>query len=157
LADRLQQKPETGRRETEQTGAAKRRRRGGSWSSAASSARRSIEAGSAAWTGRTRAVPTRVRRLTTAAGLSVLAAICGGGSGTMRWWSTSIEDRLDAPAILNLDIGQARRTLAPSEETAWSVELRGIDGGRFVVSPAGSMEHPPWTVGGRPGVKLSSE
>ncbi len=157
MAARLQQKWETGRRAIDQTGAAKRRRLGESLSSAASSARRSIEADTAAWTGRTRAVLTRVWRLTTAAGLSVLAAICGGGWGTMRWLSTSIEDRLNAPAILNLDIGQARRTLAQWEETAWSVELRGIDGERGVVSPAGSMEDPPWTAGGRPAAKLSSE
>ncbi len=100
---------------------------------------------------------TRVRRLTTGAGLSVLVAICGGGWGTMRWLSTSIENRLDSLAILNLDIGQTRRTLAQWEETTWSVELGEIDGERFVVSPAGSMEHPPWTVGGWPAVKRSSE
>jgi hypothetical protein len=68
-----------------------------------------------------------------------------------------IENQLQALAILNVDIGQARRTLAQLEETTWRVELREIDGERSVVLPAGSMEHPPWTVGGRPAVKLSSE
>ena len=157
MVDRLQQKWDTDRREIERTGAEKLRQLGESLSSAASSAQRSIEADMAAWTGRTRAVLTRVWLLTTAAGLSVLVAICGGGWGTMRWLSTSIEDRLDARAILNVDIGQARRTLAHLEETMWSVELREIDGERFVVLPAGSLEHPPWTVDGRPAVKLSSE
>ena len=157
MADRLQQQWETDRREIEQTGAAKRRQLGESLSGVASSALRSIEADSAAWAGRTRAVPNGVWRLTTVAGLSVLMAICGGGWGAMRWWSTSIENRLDALAILNLDAGQTRRTLAQWEETAWRVELRETDGERFVVLPAGSTEPPPWTVGGRPAVKLSSE
>ncbi len=157
MSARLRQKWETDRREIEQTGTAPRRRLGESWSSAASSAQRSIEADSAAWAGRTRAVPNRVWRLTTAAGLSVLVAICGGGWGTMRWLSTSIENRLDALTILNLDIGQTRRTLAPWEETAWRVELREIDGERFAALPVGSTEPPSWTVGGRPAVKLSSE
>ena len=157
MADRPRQKWETDRREVEQTGAPELRRLGASLSSAASSARRSIEADMAAWTGRTRTVLTRVWPLTTAAGLSVLVAICGGGWATMRWSSTSIEERLNALAILNVDIGQARRTLAHREETTWRVELREIDGERFVVLPAGSLERPPWTVGGRPAVKLSSE
>ena len=157
LAARLRQQWETDRQEIEQTGAAQLRRLGESLSSAASSAQRSIEADMAAWTGRTRAALTRVWLLTTAAGLSVLLAICGGGWGTMRWLSIRIENQLQALAILNVDIGQARRTLAQLEETTWRVELREIDGERFVVLPAGSMEHPPWTVGGRPAVKLSSE
>ena len=157
MAARLRQKWETERREIEETGAEELRRLGESLSSAARNAHRSIEADLAAWTGRTRAVLTRVWLLTTAAGLSVLVAICGGGWGTMRWLSTSIEDRLNALAILNVDIGQARRTLAQLEETTWSVELREIDGERFVVLPVGSLEHPPWTVGRRPAVKLLSE
>ena len=39
----------------------------------------------------------------------------------------------------------------------WRVELRVIDGARFVVLPPGSLERPPWTVGGRPALKLSGE
>ena len=157
MAARLRRQWETDRREIEQTGAAELRRLGESLSSAVSSAQRSIEADMAAWTGRTRAVLARVWLLTTAAGLSVLVAICGGGWGTMRWLSTRVESQLQALAILNVDIGQARRTLAHLEETTWRVELREIDGERFVVLPAGSLEHPPWTVGGQPAVRLSSE
>ena len=59
--------------------------------------------------------------------------------------------------ILDVDIEQARRTLAELHRTTWRVELREIDGERFVVLPAGSLERPPWTVGGQPAVKLSSE
>ena len=43
------------------------------------------------------------------------------------------------------------------ETATWRVELREIEGERFVVLPAGSLERPPWTVGGQPAVKLSSE
>ena len=45
----------------------------------------------------------------------------------------------------------------PSEEASWRVTLRGIDGERFVVLPDGTLEDPPWTVRGRPALKLSSE
>ena len=75
----------------------------------------------------------------------------------MRWLSTSIEQQLQALAILNVDIEQARQTVAQLQTTTWSVELREIDGERFVVLPAGSLDSPPWTVGGQPAVKLSSE
>ena len=54
-------------------------------------------------------------------------------------------------------IEQARETLARIEETTWGVTLREIDGERLVVLPARSLSYPPWTVGGRPAAKLSSE
>ena len=75
----------------------------------------------------------------------------------MRWLSTSIEQRLPTLAILNVDIEQARATLAQLEETTWGVELREIDGERFVVLPAAALNSPPWAVGGQPALKLSSE
>ena len=59
--------------------------------------------------------------------------------------------------MLNVNIKQARETLAQLEETTWGVTLNEIDGERFVVLPAGTLDYPPWTVGGRPAVKLSSE
>ncbi len=157
MADRLRQKWETDRREIEQTGTQELRRLGASLSSAASSAQRSIEADMAAWTGRTRSALMRAWLLTAAASLTVFLVMCGGIWGTMRWLSTSIEDQLQALAILNVDIKHARETLTHLEETTWRVELREIDGERFVVLPAGSLDSPPWTVGGQPAVKLSSE
>ena len=157
LSARLRQKWETDRKEIEETGAAELRRLGESLSSAARSAQRSIEADMAAWTGRTRALLMRTWLLPASAGLSVFLVMCGGSWGTMRWLSTSIENQLQALAILNVDIEQARHTLTQLEKTTWRVELREIDGERFVVLPAGSLERPPWTVGGQPAVKLSSE
>ena len=60
-------------------------------------------------------------------------------------------------APLQVQIERARETLAAIEETSWGVTLREIDGERFVVLPGGALEDPPWTVRGRPAVKLSSE
>ena len=63
----------------------------------------------------------------------------------------------DPLAELNVDIEQARQTQAEFEDTTWGVELREIDGERFVVLPAGTLDSPPWTMGGRPAVKVSIE
>ena len=157
MSARLRQKWETDRREIEKAGAAELRQLGESLGNAARSAQRSIEADMAAWTGRTRTLLMRAWLLPPAVGLSVFLVMCGGIWGTMRWLSTSVENRLKALAILNVDIEQARQTLARLHTTTWRVELREIDGERFVVLPAGSLERPPWTVGGQPAVKLSSE
>ena len=75
----------------------------------------------------------------------------------MRWLSMRIESQLQTLAILNVDIKEARQTLTQFETMTWRVHLRVIDGERFVVLPPGSLERPPWRVGGRPAVKLSSE
>ena len=157
LAARLRRKLETDRREIEETATAELQRLGESLSSAARSAQRSIDADMAAWTERTRALLMRAWLLPAAAGLSLFLVICGRSCGTMRWLSMRIESQLQTLAILNVDIEQARQTLTQLETTTWRVELREIDGERFVVLPAGSLERPPWRVGGRPAVKLSSE
>ena len=111
----------------------------------------------AAWTERTRALLMRTWLLPAAAGLSLFLVICGGSWGTMRWLSMRIESQLQTLAILDVDIEQARQTLTELETATWRIELREIDGERFVVLPAGSLVRPPWTVGGQPAVKLSSE
>ena len=75
----------------------------------------------------------------------------------MHWLSASIQSRIETLAALKVQIEQARETLAEIEETSWGVTLREIDGERFVVLPDGTLDDPPWTVGGRPALKLSSE
>ena len=157
LAARLRRKLETDRREIEQTATAELQRLGESLSSAASCAQRSIDADMAAWMERTRAVLTRAWLLPAAAGLSLFLIICAGSWGTMRWLSMRIERQLEMLVLLDLDIEQARETLTQLETTTWRVELREIDGEKFVVLPPGSLEHPPWRVGGRPAVKLPGE
>ena len=81
----------------------------------------------------------------------------GGSWATMQWLSRSIERRIETLATLNVQIEGARWTLAEVEERTWGVTLREIKGERFVVLPAGTLDNPPWTVGGRPAVKLSRE
>ena len=81
----------------------------------------------------------------------------GGSWATMHWLSTSIERRIETLAAVNVQIEQARKTLAEIEERTWGVTLREIDGERVVVLPAGTLDDPPWTLGGRPAVKLSRE
>ena len=157
MSARPRQKWEIDRKGVEETGAAQLRRLGESWSNAASSAQRSIEADTAAWTGRIHVPPMKGWLLTAATGLSLLVAICGAGSGTMRWLSTSIETRLRTLPVLNVDIEQDRQPLAQLRTATWHVERREINGGRLAALPAGSMKRPPWTVGGPPAVKLSSE
>ena len=75
----------------------------------------------------------------------------------MRLLWTAIEWKVETLAALTVDIEQARETLTEIEETTWRLELMEIDGERFVVLPAGTLSNPPWTVGGRPALKLSSE
>ena len=75
-------------------------------------------------------------------GLSLFLGISGGCWATMHWLSTSIESRIKTLAVLNVDIKQASETLAQLEETTWGVTLNEIDGERFVVLPAGSLDYP---------------
>ena len=88
-------------------------------------------------------------------GLSLSLGISGGSWAAMHWLWTSIEARFEALAALNVDINSSRETLAEIEETTWGVTLREIDAERYVVLPAGALDHPPWTVGGQPAVRLS--
>ena len=157
LAARLRRKLETDRRAIERAATAELQKLGESLSSAAQRAQRSIDADMAAFTDRTMSVLTRAWLLPAAAGLSLFLIICVGSWATMRWLSMRIESQLQTLATLNVDIEQARETLTHLEETTWRVELLELDGERYVVLPAGSLERPPWRVGGRPAVKLSSD
>ena len=67
----------------------------------------------------------------------------------MRWLWTRIKVRIETAAVLDLDIEEARQTLAQLETDTWGIALREIEGERVVVLPAGTLADPPWTVGGR--------
>ena len=157
LTERLRQKLETERLEIEKTATRELQRLGESLSAAASDAQSSIEDDMAAATGRMRVLLMRAWVRPLAVGLSLFLGISGGSWATMHWLSASIESRIETLAVLNVNIKQARETLAQMEQTTWGVTLREIDGERFVVLPAGALDHPPWRVGGRPAVMLSSE
>ena len=155
LTERLRQKLETERLEIEATASRELRRLGESLSAAASDAQSCIEADMAASIGRMHVLLMRAWLRPLVMGLSLFLGISGGSWATMHWLSTSIESRIYTVAVLNVDIKQARETLAQMEQTTWGVTLNQIDGERFVVLPAGSLDYPPWTVGGRPAVMLS--
>ena len=157
LAARLRRKLETDRRQIERAATAELQKLGESLSSAAQRAQRSIDADMAAFTQRTRSVLTRAWLLPAAAGLSLFLVICVGSWATMRWLSMRIESQLQTLATLSVDIEQASETLTHLETATWRIELVEIDGERFVVLPPGSLDRPPWRVGGRPAVKLSGE
>lgn len=157
LTARLQRRLGTERRQIEETAASELRRLGESLRSVANDALRCIESDTAAATGRMSALLLRAWLRPVAVRLSLFLGICGGCWATMHWRSTSIQRELETWAAVGQEIEQARETLAEVEATTWGVTLREIDGVRFVVLPAGTLDHPPWTVAGRPALKLSSE
>ena len=157
LTSRMRQRLEADRRQIEEAAARELERLGERLGAIASGALRSIEADTASATARMSVLLRRALLRPLVIGLSLFLGISGGSWATMRWLSMSIEGRIETLATLNVQIEQARETLAEIEETTWGVTLREIDGERFVVLPAGTLEHPPWTVRGRPAVKLSRE
>ena len=158
LTSRLQRRLEADRLETERTAAHELKLLGESLRGVARNALRTIEADTAAWIGRVRGMLLRAWLLPLIVGLSLSLGISSGGSwAAMRSLWTTIEQQMETAAVLDVDIKEARATLARIEAATWGVTLREIDGERFVVLPAGTLMSPPWTVGGRPAVKLSSE
>ena len=95
---------------------------------AASDAQHSIEDDMAASTGRMHVLLMRAWLRPLVMGLSLFLGISGGSWATMHWLSASIESRIRTVAVLNVNIKQARETLAQLEETTWGVTLRKIDG-----------------------------
>ena len=118
---------------------------------------RTIEADTASAVGRLSALLRRAWLLPLVVGLSLSLGIVGGSWAGTRWLWMTIEQQIEALAVLRVDVEDARATLARIEETTWGLELTEIDGERFVVLPAGALDSRPWTVGGRPALKLSSE
>ena len=157
LSARLRSRMEADRRQIEETTASELRRLGANLRAVVSDELRTIEADTAAATGRTRALLLNAWLRPLVVGLTIFLGISGGSWGLVHWLSTSIQSRIETLAMLEVRIDQARDTLAEIEEATWGVTLREIDGERFVVLPDGTLDHPPWTVGGRPALKLSSE
>ena len=157
LTSRLQHRLEADRRQIEETAARELEQLGESLSAVASGALRSIEADTASAAARVSVLLRRAWLRPLVIGLSLFLGISGGSWATMHWLSRSIERRIETLAAVNVEIEQAQETLAEIEETTWGVTLREIDGERFAVLPPGTLDYPPWTVGGRPAVKLSRE
>ena len=116
-----------------------------------------IERDTAVATGRMRALLLKAWLRPLVVGLSLWLGICGGSWATMHWLSARIQARIETAAALDLDIEEARQTLARLETDTWGIALREIAGERFVVLPAGALAYPPRRVDTRPAVKLSNE
>ena len=157
LTSRLRRRLEADHREIEETVASELRRRGASLSAVVDDALRTIEADTATAVERLSALLRRAWLRPLVVGLSLSLGMCVGSWAGTRWLWTTLEQQVEALAVLRVDIEEARATLTRFEETTWGLELTEIDGDRFVVLPAGTLDNPPWTVGGRPAVKLSGE
>ena len=91
-------------------------------------------------------------------GLSLFLGILGGSWGLTRWLTSNIESLFEKRTELSVEIEEQQRTVERLKETTWGVVLHeGSQGKKFVILPHGSLKDPPWTVGGRPAVLLSSE
>ena len=157
MTSRFQRRLENERAEIETTAARELKVLGENLRGVAQSALNTIEADTAAWSERVRGMFLRGWLWPLMVGLTLSAGICGGSWAGTRWLWTTIEQQIEALAVLRVDIKEARAALARIEETTWGLELTEIEGERFVVLPAGALSNPPWTVGGRPALKLSSE
>ena len=157
LTSRLRTRLEADRRQIEETAASELRRLGENSRAVANDVLRTIEADTAAGIARMRALLLAAWLRPLVVGLSLFLGFSGGSWALMRWLSGRIQHRIETVAMLNVRIEQARETLAEVEDRTWGVTLLEIDGERFVVLPAGTLDRPPWTVGGRPALKLSSE
>ena len=157
MTSRFQRRLENERVEIETTAARELKVLGENLRGVAQSALNTIEADTAAWSERVRGMFLRTWLWPLMFGLTLSAGICGGSWAGTRWLWTTIEQQIEALAVLRVDIEEARTTLARIEDTTWGLELKEIEGERFVVLPAGALSNPPWTVGGRPALKLPGE
>ncbi len=145
------------RRQIQEAAASEQRQLGENLRAVANGALRTIESDTAATVARVRVMLLNAWLRPLIVGLSLFLAFSGGNWGLMHWLSASIQSQIETLAMLEVRIDQARETLVEIEDTTWGVTLREIDGERFVVLPDGALEDPPWTVGGRPALKRSSE
>ena len=157
LTARLRSRLATERRQIEETAASEQRRLGENLRGVANGALRTIESDTEASVARVRVMLLNSWLRPLVVGLSLFLAFSGGSWGLMHWLSTEIQSRIEILAALTVRIDEGRETLVEIEDTTWGVTLLEIDGDRFVVLPLGALENPPWTVGGRPALKLSSE
>ena len=160
LTERLRRRLETEREEIEELTANELERLGENSRRVASNALRTIERDTAVAIGRMRVLLLNAWLRPLVVGLSLWLGICGGSWATLHWLSTRIQARIQTVVDLDLDIEEARQTLARLEAATWGIALREIEGERFVVLPAGTLDDPPWRVrhpAGRETVELVKE
>ena len=126
LTARLQRRLENERAEIEVTAVRELKVLGESLRGVAKNALRTIEADTAAATGRMRGILLRAWRRPLVIGLSLSVGISGGNWAAMRLLWTAIEWKVETLPALTADIEQARQTLTEIEETTWGLELREV-------------------------------
>ena len=157
LSARVRNRMEADRQPIEAATTSEVRRFGANLRAVVSDELRTIEADTGATVRRMRLMLLNAWLRPLVASLILFVGISGGSWGLMHWLSVSIQSQIETLAVLEVRIDQARETLAEIEETTWGVTLREVDGEQFVVLVDGTLANPPWTVGGRPALKLSSE
>ena len=157
LTERLRRRLESERREIEELTASELGRLGENSRRAARNALRSIERDTEEAAGRMRELLAKAWQRPLIVGLSLWLGFFGGSWATMRWLSTSIQDRIERLANANVRIEDAHETLAELEANSWGIALHEIEGERYVVLPLGTWADPGWEVRDRPAVKLSRE
>ena len=157
LTERLRRRLESERREIEEVTANELERLAESSRRVVRNALGSIERDTEEAIGRMRELLLRAWLRPLVVGLSLWLGICAGSWATMHWLWTRIETRIETAVDLDLDIEEARRTLAQLEVDTWGIAFHEIGGERFVVLPEGALADPPWRVGTRPALKLSNE
>ena len=154
---RLRSRMAADRRQIEETTASELQRLGERLRAVANGELRTTEADMAAATARTRALLRNAWLRPLVVGLSLFLGFSAGSWALTRSLSARIQTRIETLAALDVQIEEARETLAEMEDTTWGVNLMEVGGERFVVLPAGASDHPLWNVDGRPALKLSSE
>ena len=154
---RLRNRLEADRRQIEEAAASELRQLGENLRAVANGALLTIELDTEAATARTRALLLKTWLRPLVVGLSLFLGISLGSWVLTRWLSAGIQSRIETRAMLDVHIDEAHATLAGIEDTTWGVTMLEIAGDRFVVLPHGTLDRPPWTVGGRPALKLSSD
>ena len=115
LTERLRRRLETERKEIEELTAGELKRRGANSRRGARNALRTIERDTVEATGRMYSLLLKAWLRPLVVGLSLWLGICGGSWATMHWLSRSIQARIETAAALDLDIEEARQTLAQLE------------------------------------------
>ena len=82
-------------------------------------------------------------------GLSLCAGIFGGSWGTMRYFSSEIQEQM-----ANLERLKAERAEMEASMDEWGLKFIEDENGRFVVLPNGWIGKTGWTVGKNQAIKL---
>ena len=150
LTERLRRRLESEREAIEELTASELERLGANSRRVARNVLHTIEADTAVATGRMRALLLKAWLRPLVVGLSLWLGICGGSWATMHWLSARIQARIETAAALDLDIGEARQTLARARggPPGGSRFGRSRGSGSWCCRPARSpIRLGPWTLG----------